>query len=151
MYCPNCGQVIADNSITCPTCGAVVNSSAQQQYQPQYQQQYQQPYQQPYQQYNPNMYADVYYQTAVSTINTADTLGIVAIISAFIIPLACWICAGIGISKVNASNYMAYPDLIVRAESAKKKCKIGIIISIVRFIISFILILLPLVFMVPMF
>lgn len=62
MFCPNCGNQIADGSAFCPNCGNSVNAAPQQPQQPVYQQpvqpQYQQPvyqqpaqpqYQQPYQ------------------------------------------------------------------------------------------------------
>lgn len=74
--------------------------------------------------------------------STAKTLGIVAIVTAFLWPLVCWICGGIGISKANSAISMAQayadPYLLSEAEEAKKLNKIGIIIGIVLTVISII-------------
>lgn len=66
MFCPNCGNQIADGSAFCPNCGNTVNAAPQQPQQPVYQQpvqpQYQQPvYQQPAQ---PQYQQPVYQQPA---------------------------------------------------------------------------------------
>ncbi len=78
-------------------------------------------------------------------ISTAKTLGIVAIVMAFIWPLVSWICGGIGISKANSvitmARSMADPYLLSTAEEAKKLNKVGIIISLVLTALSFILII----------
>lgn len=66
----------------------------------------------------------------------AKTLGIVALVAAFFLPLAAWICGGIGMSKANQCILMAQagadPYLLNTAESAKKLCLAGIIVGVVR-------------------
>ena len=143
MFCKNCGSTIPDGSAVCPFCSSPQEPAAPQQpAQPEYQQpQYQQPAQPDYQQ---NAYQQPAYQQPVapapqgkSEASTAKTLGIVAIITAFICtPLVAFICGGIGMSKANA--VLAVNPADPEAQSAKKLNMIGIIIAAVVAVIGII-------------
>ena len=154
MFCPNCGNTVADGYDVCPFCSSPLsaskqaepqqNSYAQPQYppqqnsyaQPQYQQQ--PPYAQP--QYPPQQP----YQSTSADSSTAKTLGIVAIVAAFFVPLVSIICGAIGISKANA--VLAYNPADADALSGKKLGKIGIIISVALFVITLLVTILAVVF-----
>ena len=125
MFCKNCGNSVQDGTVTCPYCGSALEQSQPQYQQPTYQQPqyqqpayqqpgYQQPYQQPYQPVNPE-------------VSTAKTLGIVAIVAAFFIPLVSFICGGIGLSKANQA--LAFNPGDFEAANAKKLNKIGLILA----------------------
>lgn len=63
MICPNCGNVIADDSVICPVCRAQLPARASSQYaQNDYRQDYQQNYQQGYQQGYQQNYQQGYQQ-----------------------------------------------------------------------------------------
>ena len=154
--CPKCGANLPDGVNFCNVCGASMTppqpqyQQQQQQYGEQQQPVYQQPqqqygeqqpqYQQPqYQQVPPQQYQQ-FVNPAQKDTSTAKTLGIIAIIFAFISPLVSWICGGIGISKangaINVASQMGDMMTLQDAEQAKKLNKIGVIISIVIAAIS---------------
>ena len=119
MYCAKCGAEIMDEAVVCPKCGcATKNASVASQ---------------------GNATNVTSYSTASSPeqdISSAKTLGIIAIIAGLFIPLAGWICGGIGLSK--ASNLINRgintPDVL----SAKRNCIIGICVASVIFLIALI-------------
>ena len=131
MYCEHCRQYVADGTAICPYCNTPIpqvgeaqpqaNYFNQPQPQPQPQYQYQNSQQQVYQAMQgypppqPNPYAQ--YSNYESELSTSRTMGIVALIAAFFIPLVAWICGGIGLSKANS-----VPDLPQFA-AEKSKCK----------------------------
>ena len=173
-FCSNCGTQLPENAPSCPNCGSVVYQyvnqnentvpaeqpaqTAEQPVQPQQppvQPNYQQPPVQPtYQPYNPQQPqgfvppqpTDVAVMQSVQYNNTktAKTLGILAIVFAFISPLVSWILGGIGISKANGANNFAaaYGDAVIaqNAKSAKTLNIVGIVISLVMMVISIIII-----------
>lgn len=85
------------------------------------------PYAQQYQQPDP---------IADANANSAKTLGIVAVVFGFIIPLVAWICGGIGLSK--ATKVLYTNPFHQKAKSAKTFCIVGIIIGVVVWIINMI-------------
>ena len=85
------------------------------------------PYAQQYQQPDP---------IADANANSAKTLGIVAVVFGFIIPLVAWICGGIGLSK--ATKVLYINPFHQKAKSAKTFCIVGIIIGVVVWIINMI-------------
>ena len=102
-------------------------------------QQYQQLYgqqnfdqQQTYGQFNQAQYA-----AELSRISGARTMGIISIIAAFIIPIVGVICGAIGMSRMN--NLMAPPQLEAQRLSARKLCKIGLILAVIMIVIGVIL------------
>ena len=76
----------------------------------------------------------------VKELGDARTLGIVAIVTAFLIPLVCFICGGIGISKANKFITLAQanadPYMLNDAQSARKLNLIGIILGVVLTVLS---------------
>lgn len=71
-----------------------------------------------------------------STISTARTLGILAIVGALTITLGGLICGIIGLSKVN--NLEVPPELTAQRDSAKRLNLIGIIIAAALMVIAII-------------
>ena len=160
MICKNCNQQISDESLFCPYCGSAVEQPApvaepapqptpqpvpQPAPQPQVQQpvaQYQAP-QQPQQpeQFYPNPVAQL-----DTDVDSAKTLGIVALIAAFFIPLVSYICGGIGLSKVKKLKGNANEKQAQKLESARKFCLAGIIVSSVFIVLSIIISILVTVF-----
>lgn len=165
-YCTSCGAQLPEGAANCPICGSVIyehvnqtNTPPQPQYtqpqgeyyqppqegnyyQPPYDTQQQNPYTAPQQQYG---YNQVQNAQEAKNVSTAKTLGIIAIVFAFIRPLVSWICGGIGISKANSAIAFAQQignaQMVSEAENAKKFNKIGIILSIVLYVILIILII----------
>lgn len=144
MICNNCGTNYENDRPCCPACGTTnpqptYQQSFEQPVQQPYQQGgYQQPYQQPYQQdgyqpyYNPQQEA-----LNQSQISSAQTLGIVSIVCAVLgLHLVSWICGGIGISKMK--QVLAMSPNNPAALSSKKLCKIGVIVSIVLYVLTMI-------------
>lgn len=156
MICKRCGAQFNDALENCPSCGEKANRQANDMYnnynynngsgggQQQY---YQNPYANQYQGQaypygapsNPqfNNFAFQNDQIAAENVSSASTLGIIAIIASFFIPLVSWICGGIGLSKAN--KYLNYGGKIgLDAASAKKLCLAGIIVACVLFVLSII-------------
>ena len=152
MICKNCNQQISDESLFCPYCGTAVEQGTpapeaqpapqpQQpvaQYQPQAQYQQSQPGQ-----FYPNPTAQI-----DSEVDSAKTLGIVALIGAFFCPLVSYICGGIGLSKIKKLKPQANEQQTQKLASAKKLCVAGITVRTVLIVISIILTILLSVFAV---
>lgn len=163
MICKNCNQQISDESLFCPYCGSAVEQPAPQPEpvvqpapqptsQPAPQAQVQQPveqyqvsqqYQQPGQpvQYYPNPTAQL-----DSDIDSVKTLGIVALVAAFIMPIVSFICGGIGISKAKKLKPNVNEQQSQKLGSAKKLCSAGIIVGVVLTVLSIIIFILFTVF-----
>lgn len=130
MICNNCGNYYEDDKPYCPACGTPnpVNSAPQPEYQqnnfnPQAQQPYYNPIQETLNQHD---------------ISSAHTLGTVAIICSFIgFYLVSWICGGIGLSKMN--RVLVLDPNNAAALHSKKLCKIGLILSIVFYVLLILL------------
>jgi RNA polymerase subunit RPABC4/transcription elongation factor Spt4 len=109
-FCQNCGaQIVDGTSQFCPNCGAPI---AQQQFN-----------------------GVVVDNEVVSKGNQAKTLGIVALVCSFFIPLVAWICGGIGLSN-SKKAYIATGD--ERYKKYKNMCITAIIIGVVVWVLSFI-------------
>ncbi len=72
----------------------------------------------------------------------AKTMGIVAIVFGFIFPIVSWICGGMGISKagkaISYAESVGDAQLLADSKKARTMCIVGIAISIVIAIISFV-------------
>lgn len=122
MFCSKCGNEINDEAVICPNCGCPTQN-------------YNKP-QEPVVQPNHTQYYQPAYRpkSVEQEISTARTLGIIAIIAGVFIPLAGWICGGIGYSKANKLIDPNFADVI---EGAKKLNLVGLIISTCVFAIYF--------------
>lgn len=118
MFCSKCGNQIMDEAAICPNCGCPTQN-------------YNQDNRSTYQSSAPQIY------NIEKEISDAKTLGFIAIIAGIFIPLAGWICGGIGISKCN-KVLSVYPNDL-NANNAKKLGLIGIVVSSVIFVISIII------------
>lgn len=96
--CYNCNREIPDNSAFCPCCGAAQNAQPQQPQQPYVQNPYQQPYQPPYQQPYQQPYSP-YPQQQAQPSNASVILGIVGIVSAFLLAIVGHVTSIMGIIK----------------------------------------------------
>ena len=175
MICQNCNQQISDESAFCPYCGSAQQPVAQpepqpapqpepqpapqpepqpapqpqpqpaSQPQPAPQPQYQSQYQQPQQsgQFYPNPVAEL-----DSEVDSAKTLGIVALVGAFFLPLISFICGGIGLSKIKKLKPQANEQQAAKLKSAKSLCTAGIIVRSVFIVISIIVAIIVSVFAV---
>lgn len=140
MICKNCNQQISDESAFCPYCGSAQTVAEQPAPQPE-PQPIPQPAPQPapqaqyqQQQYFPDPVAQL--DTEVSSVKT---LGIVALIGAFLCPLVSYICGGIGISKAKKLNGKLNQQQAQKLKSGKGLCTAGIIVHTIIVIISIIL------------
>ncbi len=162
MICKNCNQQISEESLFCPYCGSAVEQPVTEQPIPEQapvaeqpapqpisqpapapQEQYQQPtgqyqqaqYQQPQsQQFYPNPVAQL-----DSEVDSAKTLGIVALIGAFVCPLVSYICGGIGLSKVKKLKPQSNEQQAQKLKSAKNLCTAGIIVHTVLVVLSIVI------------
>ena len=174
MICNNCNQQISDECAFCPYCGSAQQpapqpepqpapvveqpapqpepqpapvaeqSAPQPEPQPAVQAQYQAQYQQPVGQYYPNPVS----QQIENDIDTAKTLGIVALVGAFFLPLISFICGGIGLSKIKKLKPQANEQQAAKLKSAKSLCTAGIIVRSVLIVISIIVAIIVSVFAV---
>lgn len=148
MFCSKCGNIINDDVAVCPHCGTATNTYQPVSQQPPVQPNYQQPPVQPnYQQPDQPVYQQVTVQPGFqqvppqaynpqaaqfnNDVSTAKTLGIVAIIAGIFIPLAGWICGGIGLSK--AKHCLAMNPASYEAQNAKKLNIAGLIVTSVLY------------------
>lgn len=144
MICKNCNQQISDESAFCPYCGTPVEQTVSEptaapqpeaQYVPPAQPVQQPVYQQPQpQQYYPNPAAQF-----ESDVDSAKTLGIVALVGAFFLPLISYICGGIGLSKIKKLKPQANEQQTAKLKSAKSLCTAGIIVHTVLVVLSIII------------
>ena len=127
MFCSNCGAQIQDGSYVCPSCGAQTGASQPtqtysqpQNYQTGYTQQPQQGY---YQQPQQGYYQQPYYPGVETETSGTATL---ALVLAFLVPLAGLILGIVGLSKYKNPQY-------------RSRCTAAIVVSIVIPIITGIL------------
>lgn len=157
MTCNHCGGVMPEGAVFCPYCGMAQAfvpqnppsrasefsphesiATAQVPYaQPNYAQL---PYgQDPYGQffYGQEGYAPMpqayYMPTCVSEsdMSTVRTLGLVALIVGIFVPLAGYICGGIGLAKISKLLSYAYPLQVQALKKSRVLCLLGIIIPFV--------------------
>lgn len=113
MFCSKCGNRIDDLAVICPFCGCPSRN-----YVPQ----------------NQGGQID-----KVKVLEEARKMALVSIIGGIFIPLLGWIFGALGIMKCNSINtYLPNDNQI---SEPKKKCIIGLIVSTVIFVISFIVVL----------
>lgn len=113
MFCSKCGNRIDDLAVICPFCGCPSRN-----YIPQ----------------NQGGQID-----KVKVLEEARKMALVSIIGGIFIPLLGWIFGALGIMKCNSINtYLPNDNQI---SETKKKCIIGLIVSTVIFVISFIVVL----------
>lgn len=115
MFCNKCGNEVKDGEVICPYCGTLIAQG--------------------------NSYVSSQIsEQGRQEVSSARTLGIVAIITGILgIPLAGWICGGIGLSKAKSWLFTNDTALLYDARKAKNLNVAGIIISTVMFVIYFII------------
>lgn len=127
MFCSKCGKEINDEAVICPNCGCFTSN---------------------YKELQPPVQSASVIQIVPkaldvkSTLNTAKTLGIIGIIAGLFIPLAGWICGGVGIGKCDSiiNNEPNNQDAL-----STKNINIGaIVVASIAFVINFIFIIMAL-------
>ena len=131
MFCPKCGKELESGSAFCPYCGENLAqfTSAQ-----------------------PNVQAPVsggapyangsgYFAggAAPNEVSSTQTLGIVALITAFFMPIVSFICGGIGLSKIKKLKTVATPEQQQQLAKHKKLSVAGISIAAVLTALSLII------------